>query len=81
MVNPMTIKAGTTVKINGIGDLAMTHRKWINKEAIVIKQCKSGLFLVQDIMYNEQTSVPKRNLEILREAWPVSVDDSNHDKD
>ena len=69
-----TIKPGTTVSINGVGDLAMTHKKWINKKAIVIKQCKSGLFLVQDIMSNEQTTVPKRNLDIVEKAWGENND-------
>lgn len=77
----MTIKPGTTVRINGSGDLGMTYKKWINKEAIVIKQCKSGLFLVQDIMSNDQTSIPKRNLDIVCEAWSASVDSHNRDKD
>jgi hypothetical protein len=70
----VTIKPGTIAKINGSGDLAMSHKKWINKDAIVIKQCKSGLFLVQDIMSNDQTTVPKRNLDIIEEAWSENND-------
>ena len=68
LTNETLFKSGATVKINSSGDLAMTHKKWINKKVIVIKQCKSGLFLVQDIMSNEQTAVPKRNLELILET-------------
>ena len=58
------IKQGDLVKINGSGDLAMTHKAWIGHTVVFEKLCKSGMVLVSRVDNpKETTTVRQRNID------------------
>jgi hypothetical protein len=56
-------RAGDHVRVNGDGDLRMDWdaRPHVGCEAVIIKQCKSGLYQVRTM--HGVISLPKRNLD------------------
>ncbi len=51
-------------KVNGLGDLGMTHKELIGQTVELVKICKSGLYQIKDAI-GKLHSIPKRNLKEL----------------
>ena len=66
------MKTGDTVQVNGNGDLMLDRADgaWIGRRPTIIRQLKSGWWLVEE--NGEQHKFPKRNLDLLAELVDYS---------